>query len=135
MSLRFTKFDATAHRAKAAHNIAVATALAGLPEDAQDWQITALFYAGVHLIQAYFAATSSNYPQTHQDRDNAIIQDRRLRTLYNDYRELKKAAVDSRYLCWPVNDYDVSEARRHLTAIQTFIERALAPANGTERKP
>jgi HEPN domain-containing protein len=126
MSLRFTKFDAVAHRAKATHNIDVASAIAKLPHDARDWQVTALFYAAVHLIQAYFAAIGSSYPQTHQDRDHAIIQDRRLRKIYNDYRELKQAAVASRYLCWPVNDFDVSEAKRHLAMVQAFIDNALA---------
>jgi hypothetical protein len=36
-----------------------------------DWAVTILFYAALHLVQAYFveqAATAFDVPQTHQER-------------------------------------------------------------------
>ena len=127
MSIRLSKFSESAHSAKAAHNITFAQAIATLDNGYQDWQIIATFYAAMHLLQAYFVAKTSEYPQTHQDRDTALMNDLALRPIYTPYRELKRAALGSRYLCWPVNDHDVKEARKHFDAIQAHITGLLHP--------
>ena len=127
MAMRFTKFSPKLHQAKAAHNRQFAAAVATLENGYQDWQTIALFYAAVHLVQGYFVAATSIYPQNHQDRDEAILNDPHLRPIYKQYRELKEAALNSRYLCLPVNDFDVSNAQKNLSALQVHLDGLLAP--------
>lgn len=125
MSINYSKFPQPAHKIKAEHNLAFAEAVEALGDDFKDWEIIAIFYAAMHLVQGYFSAKSSLYPQTHQDRDDAIASDAKLRLIYMQYRELKRLSLYCRYLCYPVNNRDVTDARAHYVAIRTHIEKLL----------
>jgi hypothetical protein len=125
MSINYIRFPQPAHQRKAEHNMVFSEDVTGLAGDYKDWQIIAIFYAAMHLVQGYFAAKSSLYPQTHQDRDHAIADDVRLRVIYFQYRELKTASLHSRYLCLPVNSRDVEDARKNYAIIRSHIERLL----------
>jgi hypothetical protein len=63
-----------------------------------DWRATAVFYAAVHYVQAYF--TSLTPPQKferHKDRDTAIGNDKHIRAIWSNYRSLKDWSRNARY--------------------------------------
>ncbi len=120
-----TKFPPGRHLQKAQVNEQFSIELSQLATAHRDWQIVAVFYAAVHLLQAYFTAKTIYYPQTHQERDDLILRDPRLSVIYNDYRELKTLSVTCRYMCWPVNPFDVESARKSFLTIQSHIKTLL----------
>ncbi len=65
-----------------------------------DWRATALFYAAVHYIQAYFE--SRNPPLRfgkHSARETAIQGDKHISAIWDDYRDLKDWSRKTRYSC------------------------------------
>lgn len=127
MATNYLKATTAQHRQKARKNIGLAQDLTNLKGDYRDWRTIALFYAAVHLVQAYLRDKTTEYPQTHAERDRLINANPHLRTIYPSYRELKQLAVTARYTCLPTNDFDVSEAQKQLAVIQAHIDRLLAP--------
>jgi len=115
------QFSKTAHLQKADHNRQFSDDITQLPDDYRDWRITAIFYAALHILQAYFVAKNTEYPTKHQERDELIQRDPNLRTLWDDYRELKTLSVTSRYQCLPINDFDITEAKQHFDAIRNHV--------------
>jgi hypothetical protein len=88
--------NTTEHVNQAKSNEAVAEYLDGSPYP--DWRATALFYAAVHYVQAYFV--SLNPPRRfkrHADRDDAIQSDTHISARWDDYRSLKDWSKQSRY--------------------------------------
>lgn len=128
----FLKATEAQHLQKAAHNWQLSSALKTLDGDYKAWEIITVFYAAVHLVQAYLRAKTTAYPQTHQERDELIVADPGLNAIHRQYRELKRLSVIARYFCLPTNDYDVGEARRQYTAIETHV---LGLLKGSEASP
>jgi hypothetical protein len=63
-----------------------------------DWAVTVLFYAALHVVQAYFvesAASEAEIPRDHVERDSAIW--RELRPIVNQYSFLKTRSMWARY--------------------------------------
>jgi hypothetical protein len=63
-----------------------------------DWAVTVLFYAALHLVQAYLVETApseADIPADHVARDSAIW--RRLRPIVNQYSFLKTRSTWARY--------------------------------------
>jgi hypothetical protein len=67
-----------------------------------EWVVTGVFYAGLHLVDAYLAKTAAQHPATHRDRydclERAIRQNSRIRDLFKLYRSLRDDSQDARYL-------------------------------------
>ena len=124
--MRFMKATEQQHLAKAQTNRQLSTDLENKLADYREWQIITVFYAAVHQVQAYLRARTTDYPQTHQERDDLINRLPDLRVIYNPYLELKRISVKSRYACLPVNQYDVDLARQQYEAIQTHIDALLS---------
>lgn len=125
--MHFMKATEQQHRAKAQKNRQLSSDLEAKLADYREWQVTTVFYAAVHLVQAYLRAKTSAYPQTHQERDELINRLPDLKPLYVPYNELKRVSVKSRYACLPVNQFDVDEARKQYDIIRQHIDRLLAP--------
>lgn len=119
------KFSSTKHLAKATHNQQFFVDVETLGSNYADWQVTANFYAAVHMLQAYFKKKTSHYPESHSERDELIARDPNLKGVYSDYRELKTLSVNSRYGCFPVNKHDVEESTNLLNVIRTHIDTLL----------
>ena len=75
---------------------AVASRLADLGEPG--WAVTLLFYAAMHLVQAYLVNRNPP-PETHSAREALITRLPILRPLADDYRALKKYSELARYEC------------------------------------
>lgn len=90
--------DRGAHVAQAEHNEALYSHLDQAAPEYADWQVTSLFYAALHYVDAYLANTASSvHPQTHQERDRLVSMERGLRRISIDYQELKDRSLDARY--------------------------------------
>lgn len=124
--MRNTKFSQAAHFAKAQNNLQFANEISALAVVHNDWRVTADFYAAVHILQGYFTAKTTEYPQNHAERDDLILRTPLLRAIYKPYRSLKDASVSSRYLCFPVNNFDVDSAQRDFETIHKHILDLLA---------
>lgn len=124
--MKFLKATAPQHLAKAQRNERLSTELWQLPEQYPEWQIITVFYAAVHLVQAYLRDKTKLYPQTHEERDRLISSEKALNPIYANYQELKRLSVTARYACLPTNDFDVKEARRQLAIIRAHVEKLLA---------
>lgn len=121
------RFSSSDHQRKAEHNRSFVVAVGQLADPYLDWQITAIFYTAVHILQAYFTARTQVYPTKHEERDHQVQGDPFLQGIWRDYRELKTLSVTSRYECLPINDHDVSEAQRHLEVISQHVMTLLKP--------
>lgn len=80
--------DPKGHIQQAKHNEQLAEFLNDTPYG--DWRATALFYAALHYVQAYFLSrTPPQHYSTHFDRDTAIENDPHIGGIWSDYRSLK----------------------------------------------
>src|SRR5207248_1645060 len=92
---------------------------------------TALFYASLHLAEAYFALDPAVNEEPHYvlhvDRDPAIR--RRLPRIHDPYTQLKIASEAARYRCMRYVPTDVDRARHNwyepLKAMMTEMLDAL----------
>lgn len=95
------------HVAKAKHDEEFVNSLDLSTTPYLDWAITALFYAALHYVEAYFASMKRHSPD-HRTRDSAIQRDSRIRALYNDYSELKNFSINARYYVTTFSPRDVT---------------------------
>jgi hypothetical protein len=89
-----------------------------------DWRCTVIFYAALHYIQAYFSQYSSVVFERHVDRDDAIVRDRNIAPIRNDYRSLKDWSQDARYnMCKPSVAEFSGDIVPSLIAIKRHLKR------------
>jgi hypothetical protein len=84
------------HLQKATHNERFADSLDLSKRCHLEWAITALFYASIHYIEAYFSRYQVHC-QDHNERAREISRDPRIRTIFEDYRELQTLSTAARY--------------------------------------
>jgi hypothetical protein len=112
------------HKAKAEHNEYLVSTLAN---PFFDWQVTAMFYAALQYIQAYFVAKGiSPPPSTHNMRNNHVSKDKILTTIYVDYRALQDESRTARYGCGFPNQADVARLQAHLNTIKALVTPHIA---------
>ena len=61
-----------------------------------DWAATALFYAGLHYIDAFLATRNIN-PGSHDKRDKYVSMVRELKPIAAHYWKLKNSSRNARY--------------------------------------
>lgn len=129
--------DLTEHLAQAARNEALSQQL---EVQHPDWAVTALFYAAVHYVEAYFfdrhtPPQPQHYP-THHRRNVGVAS--RLPSVNNEYQALKTRSQDARYDCIHFTTGDVRHCRQaYLVPIKQHVAANLsvplpivaAPAN------
>ena len=82
----------------------------------QDWSVTTMFYAALHLVEAYFASqTPPVQTHSHVSRNKIVQSDANLAPVWQDYLELYDRSRDARYDCLPFSAAVVSAIRQ-----QTF---------------
>ncbi|MGE5595758.1 MAG: hypothetical protein ACM3S1_06935 [Hyphomicrobiales bacterium] len=92
--------DRAEHLAKAVHNEKLFAALDS--SNFNDWRVTTLFYAALHLVDAYLAPL--HHPTNHQARTKIVASDQFLRLLFVQYRELESRSREARYDCLHFTD-------------------------------
>jgi hypothetical protein len=116
------------HVAKADNNAAFALGLDLKSQVNVDWALTALFYSGLHYVEAYFAKIGAlpHTHETHGKRTKLIVFDSKLKTVSNEYFELQNFSRQARYDCGTIKATKVtSEAAPALETIKKHIKGIL----------
>ncbi len=111
------------HVTKAKHDEAFVLSLELSTTPYLDWAITALFYAALHYVEAYFATMKRHSPD-HRTRDSAVHRDFKIKGIYNDYNELKNYSINARYYMVPFSESDV---RKNLLPRLASIKARILP--------
>jgi len=83
-----------------------------------DWYIVAMFYCGVHLMEAYLA-DKQMHSDSHADRENLLrgnIGDDEMIA----YRALYSMSLKSRYECIKIINHDAILSQEYLDALEKF---------------
>ena len=86
-----------------------------------DWYIIAIFYSGLHLLEAYMA--ERNYhSNSHADRENI------LKNLLEDdefiaYKALYNMSLKARYTCMKMINQDAVIAQDNLMCLEKFCKK------------
>lgn len=111
------------HWRRADHNLAAYAYLAQGWQSFNDWQITTLFYAALHYVNAYFASQGSSVPQSHRDRNFLVAKNSNLRPVAGDYDDLYYWSRQARYTSArlpnanDLYDVDLVRLRRHISRL------------------
>lgn len=99
--------------------------VAGVLESQQhfDWCVTVLFYAALHLADAWLS-THRNAPaaDNHGQRNQMIRGDARLNPVWRQYRTLKDYSFDARYNCRVFTAGEVQQLRQD--QFDSFVKKA-----------
>lgn len=76
-----------------------------------DWAITTMFYAALHLSDA-FPATQAIHPRSHLQRNRYFRQYPQLYAMWPEYNELEDRSRDARYNCVVFSPVAVQRLRR-----------------------
>ncbi len=114
------------HVAKANHDEAFVASLDLATTPFCDWAVTALFYAALHYIEAYFA-TKGAHSLDHRARDSDIQREPAISGLYNDYNELKNMSINARYMTTSFKSTDVMRLQGKLRVVKNYILNLLVP--------
>ncbi|MGL4649858.1 MAG: hypothetical protein ACRC1H_10655 [Caldilineaceae bacterium] len=118
---------AARHLDKARHNQELSQLLGSRnPNHYLDWQITTLFYAALHLVQAYFVQYAEVIPRTHVQRSQFLMKEKRL-LVYKPYVTLHDLSRDGRYLLEPMSESDLAIANESYAQIAAAVAAAIAP--------
>jgi hypothetical protein len=86
----------TEHEAQAHRNQVLAERLAS--EGDYEWAVTTLFYAALHLLQAYAESAGTDI-STHAERGRWLRRSSELHAVLGPYRVLRSRSQDARYEC------------------------------------
>jgi hypothetical protein len=92
--------------------------------DNWDWAVTAMFYAALHLCQAYLirAGLEAN---SHGSRDRQMLASPQLRPILDQYRALRNDSQEARYECRRFSLEEYESIREGSFTILTTHLRAL----------
>ena len=118
------------HLAQAAHNELVAEALVAASH--YDWAVTALFYAALHLIQAWLSQ-SQNPPGNHAARERVMSNSAELRGVLDSYNALRARSESARYDRHRFSAQEYADIRQTLFfSVQTHVGNLLAQETDSE---
>ena len=95
------------HLAQAVRNEEFSDAIGGLQIRFTQWEITALFYSGLHYVDA-FLATQEQHPSNHQERRRLVGQHTTLRA---EYENLYDLSIKARYATTEFTSQDVERLK------------------------
>jgi hypothetical protein len=113
------------HVAKADNNAAFAKSLDLKSQVNVDWALTALFYSGMHYVEAYLAKIQAlpHTHDTHGKRDKFFVFDAKLKKVSHEYFDLKNFGLKARYDCRAIKASEVTkEAIPALETIKKHIQ-------------
>ena len=83
------------------------------------WAITAVFYAALHYVDAYFVSHSLGRPANHSQRDSRIGDSADLGAVYPMYRRLKDMSQQARYELARYTEIDYLKALKLLEQVRS----------------
>lgn len=126
------------HEAQAQHNeLFKARISKKIEEDFSDWEITVMFYAGLHHIRTFLSAEDPDWQArrvTHTEiekelEQRAIMDSAKFDVLANSFKDLKSYSQDARYNCLPPRRHldRMSECEVNLRRIREGVAKLLSP--------
>jgi hypothetical protein len=128
---------------KAQHNEELAKVLSTTHKGQYtDWEITILFYAALHYINALFVACNATIHKSHIKRSEALEslleQNKISQTLIDAYNEMSTASRNSRYEHLVTNtvlrsrlmEVNCKKQRELLTEIKQFVHNIINNSKG-----
>lgn len=113
------------HIAKAEGNESFARSLPLDSAPRIDWALIALFYGGMHYVEAYLARTNVHL-RSHTARDYVVGRDAVLKRIFREYQDLKFYGYNARYEAYQFTHLDVTrEAIPQFLAIKNYIRPLL----------
>lgn len=85
-----------------------------------NWAITAVFYAALHYVDAFFAARSDK-PFFHTQRGSKIRDTPELALIWSDYRRLKDISREARYNLAPYTQVEFENALKRLEKVRSQV--------------
>ena len=85
------------------------------------WAIVVIFYTAVHWVEYYFFKTRRKHCRDHRERNNELVNETPLESIYNDYERLYDWSRDARYSVVSFTEDDVEEALEHLGKVEKQI--------------
>ena len=117
-----------AHIQQAEHNEALFVHLATSSPTYLDWQVTSLFYAALHYVDAQLATLPAGgmHPTSHALRNNCVATHTSLKPVYVGYQELQNRSIDARYDLVPFTPAGVAQLRTvHFESLKAHLRRLL----------
>ena len=112
------------HLKQAEHNETLYAYLDSMSPTYTDWQVTCLFYAALHYVDAYLDTQGIPRPKGHPIRNSRVLQ--HLSGIYDDYYELYERSRDARYDLIGFSAEDVANLRaQRFARIRTHIRTSL----------
>jgi hypothetical protein len=109
------------HIQKAKDNEAFADTLSDSPQASLNWKLVILFYAAIHLVEAYLAKTLNMDVKSHTTRDKYMEREASLRQIRNDYWHLKFYGYNARYEADQFTNQDVVKALGYFAQVKNAI--------------
>jgi hypothetical protein len=106
------------HVQKANDNESFAGSLSDTPQASLNWKLVILFYAAVHLVEAYLAKNLAIHLRSHTTRDGYISREANLRQIRNQYWHLKFYGYNARYEPDQFTKQDVTKAMTYLSQVK-----------------
>lgn len=85
-----------------------------------DWAVTAIFYAALHYVDAFFVSRSDK-PAFHTQREGKIRDTPELVGIWMDYRRLKDMSREARYDLAPYTHVEFHSALKHLEKVRSQV--------------
>jgi hypothetical protein len=128
--------DFQSHIERRISNIKVHTDLCNLSARSKEWEVTVLYYAVLHAVDAVLAAqTPPVHPPFHDARKQELSRHPQLRLKINQYCSLETMSRKARYDCnLLITDVDVTNARSWCEEIITQAQSILSDP-GTKGRP
>ncbi len=93
----------------------------------QDWAITGLFYAALHLVDAYLAQKGISV-EDHKTRHRYLQMIKDLKPIYPDYRALYDHSVNARYKFVKLSTEEIVQAHdKYFVPLEKKITKLLTP--------
>lgn len=106
----------TQHALQARHNERVTQTLSQAGY-ARDWEVTALFYSAVHLLEA--KAAPDRHSRDHNERESFVLAN--FPAIYSDYKALFTMSLLVRYRCMRIDLPKLTQVQRWYATIKDTL--------------
>lgn len=125
------------HVDQAGRNQDLAQHLLSEPRTVPEWAVTLLFYAALHLLEAYFSHSGIAHPepprrQTHANRRRLMLERPELSDIIDTYELLQSDSENARYDCGRFTITEVLSLQQQYYLLVAVPLRALI--TGSSRK-
>ena len=95
-----------------------------LKDEYCDWQITAAFYAALHLVEAVLSKENI-HPTSHEERENVMLDNYKIfnNDAMNNYHVLRNLSHKARYTDIIENNEELYLAKESLSNIEEEIKK------------